>query len=361
MANFTPTNLLSGIAKVSEKYLNGEWRMPNTAALSTAFLGEKTMPSLAALRTREDRATYYDFPIRKAAGTATERLYNHTGNRTDSLRTQLAWKTVVDTFSISEKQLDNNSFSFDEAFAYGLKSCIFNNLVAADDWYITQLLANVTQINHGGVRGIFNTDSDIMELDSDQINYWKEQIEANLNNNDFMGEKLVIADSLAFMDMVRSLNQGAGNATNLAYQFGSGNIVPTSKTLYSGYNGSALAMPADMSGLFFWIPKQNRKPLDEDKALSYNGDKGTIQVPVVDDKGNVAYNIDAAIHMYAQRADTSTSSENGSKQDIEIEVEVSWDMGFMAAPLSSLRATDDWAGKTDSVIYSFGLKADGGA
>jgi hypothetical protein len=60
--------------------------------------------------------------------------------------------------------------------------------------------------------------------------------------------------------------------------------------------------------------------------------------------------------MYAQRADTYTSSENGSKQDLEIEVEVSWDMGFMAAPLSSFRATGDWAGKTDSVIYSFGLK-----
>jgi hypothetical protein len=356
MANFTPTNLLSAIAKVSEKYLKGEWRMPNTAALSTVYLGEKTMPSLADLRTREDRATYYDFPIRKSAGSATERLYNHTGSRTDSLRTQLTWKTVVDTFSISEKQLDNNSYSFDEAFAYGLKSCVYNNLVSADDWYITQLLANVTQINHGGIRGTFNATNDIMELDPDQVDYWKEQIEANLNNNDFMGENLIIADSLAFMDMIRSLNQGAQNATNLAWQYGSGYLTKTSKSLYSAYNGSAIAMPVDMAGLFFWIPKQNRKPLDEEKALSYNGDKGTIQVPVVDDKGNVVYNIDAAIHMYAQRADTYTSSENGSKQDLEIEVEVSWDMGFMAAPLSSFRATGDWAGKTDSVIYSFGLK-----
>lgn len=355
MANFTPTNLLSGIAKVSEKYLSGEWRMPNTAALSTAFLGEKTMPSLSDLRTREDRATYYDFPVRKAVGSATERLYNHTGSRTDSLRTALTWKTVIDTFSISEKQLDNNTMTFDEAFAYGVKSCVYNNLVAADNWYIAQLLAGVTQINQGTIRGTFNTTDDIMELDAAQINYWKEQIEANMNNNDFMGELLVVADSLAFVDMVRSLNQGSANSTNLAYQFGSGNLVKTSKTLYSGYNGSAIALPADLAGLFTWIPKQNRKPLDEKMALSYNGDKGTIQVPVVDDKGNVAYTVDAAIHMYAERADTS--SYNGSKQDLQIQVEISWDMAFLAAPLSALRATGDWAGKTDSVIYAYGMKS----
>jgi hypothetical protein len=353
MANFTPTNLLQAISKVSERYLSGEWRTPNTAALSTAYLGEKTMPSLSELRTREDRATYYDFPIRKADAGATERLYNHSGGRTDSLRTQLTWQTFVDTFSISEKQLDNNTMSFDEAFAYGVKNCVYNNLNKADIWYIAQLLANATQINYGGIRGTFNVTDDVMEINADQKDYWKEQIEANMNNNDFMSELLIIADSLSHADMVRSLNQGNANATNLAYQFGSGSLVKTSRTLYSGYNGSAIAVPMDLAGVFPWIPKQNRKPLDENKAMSYNGDQGVIQVPVLDDKGNVAYTVDAGIHMYAQRADTSAS--NGSKQDRAIFVEISWDMAFLAAPVSSFRAVDTWAGKADSVVYGYGL------
>jgi hypothetical protein len=77
MANLTETNLLSAIALVTDKYQSSEWRMPDTAALSTAYIGEKTNPSLAEMRKREDRATYYDFPIRKTDGGATDRTALH--------------------------------------------------------------------------------------------------------------------------------------------------------------------------------------------------------------------------------------------------------------------------------------------
>ena len=356
MANLTPTNLLAAIARVSEKYMSGEFRMPDTAALSTAYIGEKTNPSLAALRTREDRATNYDFPIRKSQGTATGRTALHTGNRTDSLRTAITWKTVIDTFSISMKQLDNNTISFEEAFAKGVKSCVMNNLKEADDWFIAQLIADKTQINVGGVRGTWDSTNYDMALDASQQDYWKEQVEANMSNNEYSGELMIIADSLAYIDMTRSLNQGAGNAVNLGYQFGGGSIVKTSKSILSGttYNGSAIAFPMDMAGLFQWIPKQNRKALIMDKAISSEvGDFGSISVPVVDDKGAVKYTIDAAISMYAKRTDTS--SYNGSAQDVLYQIEISWDMAYMSAPLSSFRATGDFASKSDSVIYTFGL------
>jgi hypothetical protein len=354
MTNLTPTNLLSGIAMVGEKYQSGEWRAPDSAAMSTAYIGEKTMPSMSELRKREDRAVYFDFPVRKALGSATERTALHTGNRTDSLRTLLSWKTVIDTFSISMKQLDTNTLSFEEAFAKGIKSCVFNNLKQADDWYIAQLLANKTQINVGGVRGDWDTVNYNMALYATQKDYWKEQIEANLSNNEYMSEMTIVADSLAFTDMVRSLNQGQANSTNLSYQFGSGEIIKTSKSILSGYDGSAIAFPNELSGLFFWIPKQNRGALDINRAMSGEvGSFGSIQVPIVNDKGNVMYTIDAAISMYANR--TNTSASNGNKQDVLYQIEISWDMAYMAAPLSSFRATGDFAGKTDSVIHSFGL------
>ena len=41
------------------------------------------------------------------------------------------------------------------------------------------------------------------------------------------------------------------------------------------------------------------------------------------------------------------------------QVEISWDMAYMAAPLSSFRATGTWAAKTDSVIYAYGLMGGG--
>ena len=356
MANLTDTNLLSAIALVTEKYQSSEWRMPDTAALSSAYIGEKTNPSLSEMRKREDRATYYDFPNRKADEGETIRTALHTGGRTDSTRTQLTWESFVDTFSISMKQLDNNTISFEDAFAKGIKNCVINNLKKADNWYIAQLIADKTQINVGGVRGDWDDVNYNMLLLANQKDYWKEQIEANMGNNEYMGELLVIADSLAYADIIRSLNQGVGNSVNLGYQFGSGEIVKTSKQILSGYDGSAIALPMDMAGVFQWIPKLNRKALSIEKASSSEiGDFGQIQVPIPDDKGNVKYVVDAAISMYANRVDTSGS--NGNEQDILFQIEVSWDMAYMSAPLSTIRATGDFAGKTDSVIYTYGLQA----
>ena len=354
MANLTPTNLLAAIARVTEKYTKAEFRMPDTAALATAYIGEKTEPSLAAMRKREDRATNYDFPIRKADDSLTERLALHTGSRTDSLRTALTWQSFVDAFSISMKQLDNNTISFEEAFAKGVQSCVMNNLKKADDWFIAQLLADKTQINVGGIRGTWDDINYNMNLDANQQDYWKEQVEANMGNNEYNTELLIIADSLAHIDMTRSLNQGTGNSVNLGYQFGGGSIVKTSKTILSGFNGSSIAFPMDHAGIFQWIPKQNRKPINREKAISSEvGDFGMIQIPVIDDKGGVAYTIDVAMSMYAKRADTSAA--NGNKQDVLYQIELSWDMAYLSAPLSGFRATGDFAGKTDSTIYTYGL------
>lgn len=354
MANLTPTNVLSGIARVTEAYSNAEFRMPDTAALATAFIGEKTNPSLAALRLREDRATFYDFAIRKSDSSETDRKALHTGGRNDSQRTELIWESFVDTFSISMKQLDNNTFTWEEAFAKGVKSCVMNNLKKADDWFIAQLLADKTQINVGGIRGTWDNINYNMALDANQQDYWKEQVEANMGNNEYSTELMIIADSLAHIDMVRSLNQGIGNSVNLGYQFGGGEIVKTSKSLLSGFNGSAISFPMDLAGVFQWIPKQNRKGIDMQKAISSEvGDFGSIQIPIVDDKGNVKYTIDAAMSMYAKRTDTS--GENGNEQDVLYQIEISWDMAYFSAPLSAFRATGDFAGKTDSTIYTFGL------
>jgi len=360
MAQLTPTNLLLGFSKVSEKFQQPEFRMPNTAALSTAYLGEKLMNPMSSLRTREDRATWYDFMISKADESKTERLYNHSGASMDSLRRQITWGSVVDTFSISEKQCDNNSMEFSDVFAKGVLNSIQKNMVKFDNAFLALLKADVTQINSGGLgdRGTFNTTDNIMELEQAQKDYWATMIEANFNANDYNDQIIVLGDQLAFIDMVKAANQGVANSTNLAYQFGNVSLVKTNKAVYSGYDGSAIAFPADLVGLFTWIPKQNRKPLDENAAMKdYNGSKGQISVPIYDAKGGVAFTLDAAISAYTLRADTS--SLNGNKQDLLTQVEISWDYAYLAAPLSTARATGAFAGKTDSVVYSYGLKVGG--
>lgn len=356
MANLTPTNLLLGFSKVTEKFQEPEFRMPNTAALSTAYLGEKLMNPMSELRTREDRQTWFDFLISKADEGQTERLHNHSGSRMDSLRRQITWGTVVDTFSISEIQCYNNSSSFDEVFAKGVLNSIQKNMVKFDDAFMVLLKAAKTQINLGGLgdRGGWNAATDIMEIANAQRDYWSAMIEANLQANDYNGSLIALTDTLAFIDMMKAQNQGTQNAVNLAYQFGNINLVKTNKQIYSGYDGSAIVFPADLVGLYTWIPKQYRKDIDLDDAMkSTNGSKGRITVPIYDQNGNLAYNLEACISIYTARA--NTTANNGNKDDMLSQVQISWDYAYMDAPLSTARATGDFADKTDSVVHAFGL------
>jgi len=359
MANLTPTNLLLGFEAVTEEFQKPEFRVPNTAALSTAIVGAQNLNPFAELRTREDRATWFDFMISKADEGATERLYNHTGGSIDSLRRQITWGTVVDTFSISEKQCDNNSMGFAGVFQAGIRNSYQKNLVKFDNAFLALLKADVTQINLGGLTGRAQWDAvnNIFDIAAAQKAYTMALIEANMNNNDFNNQLIALVDPVMFIDAKNQMNQGIGNATNLAYQFGNVSLVKTNKQLYSGFDGSAIVFPAGLMGLTTWIPKQNRKDIDEEKAMTtVNGDVGRISIPIYDQNGNVMDTLDAAISIYTKRADTSL--RNGNKQDLLTEIEISWDYAYLSAPLSTARATGDFAGKTDSVIYAYGVLSD---
>jgi hypothetical protein len=355
MANFTPSNLVAGQALFLDNYKSGEWRMPDTAVLAAMYAGVKANPSLASLRKREDRSVYGYLPIRRSKGSATERLYNHTGNRGDSKQVSLSWNSIIETFSISIKQNDNNIIPFEENYAAQLNSAIYNVLERQESAILALLLAGRTQIHAGRLNGTWNSTDYVMEILNDYSDRFFENVAMGMRNNLFRSNLMIIADSLAWMNSQYGQAQGAGNGTNLGYQYNNMTIMPTTNVIDDDYVGAALAFPMDLAGIVPWIPVQNRKTLDPDKAMSYNGDFGMVSVPIYDANGNQVYSLDFAIHAYAERADTSAS--NGSKQDIVMQVEVSLDLAYVSAPLSSLRATGDFAGKTDTVVYQFGLSA----
>lgn len=355
MANFTPSNLVAGQALFNQKYLSGEWRLPDTAVLASMFAGAKANPFLADLRTREDRTVSAYLPIRRSKGSATARAYNHTGDRGDSASASLTWSTIAETFSISLKQNDNNVIPFEQNYAAQLQGCVNNVLERHESAILALLIADRTQVNKGNIQGSWNSTDYVMEVNKAAEDRFFQNVQTSMKNNLYRNNLMVIADSLSYINAEYLAAQGSQNGTNLGYQFNGMNIAMTTNTIDADYEGAALAFPMDMAGIVPWIPKQNRKSLDPSKAMSYVGDFGSVQVPVLDDKGNIAYTLDLAIHSYAQRADAS--SENGSAQDVEIEVEVSLDLAYVSAQLSSFRATGTWAGKTDSVVYQFGQKA----
>lgn len=344
MANFAPSNLVAGQAKFNERYLSGEWRMPDFAALSVADTGAKANPLLAELRTREDRAVNAYFPIRQAATDGTARSHAHTGARGDSQAEAISWTTFSEPFSISIKQGDNNVYDFAEMFAASQQNGLFNLLDRVDAWFVAQLLADKTQINVGGGNGAFNGVSFNYEVAQADKDFFYENVKAMMQQNLYRGQLTGILDSTANVLARKVGNQGTGNQTNEAYQLlGYDNLVASTRSILdvpTTFSESGIFFETGKVGIVPWIPRQNRKALDPEKAMSYNGDYGFIDMPGIP-------NMPVAVHAYAERADAS--GLNGGTQDLVLQYELSVDVGYVSAPLSDFRGADD------SVVYTAGV------
>lgn len=359
MANFSPSILVDAQAKFNQKYLSAEWRLPDTAILSSMYLGAKANPALASLRNIESKTVKSYLPIRKSKGTATDRLYNHSGTYSDSSAVTLSWQTYAETFSINLDQGLNNVFSFQEQYAAGLQSCVDNLLERHETLLLANMKADFTQINKGRIlNGTFDPATYVMEVENSDKDYFFQRVKSSMNNNLYRRNLMVITDSIGATYAENAANQGAANATNLGWTLNGMNIAQTTNEINADYEGAAIVFPMEMAGIIPWIPIKNRQPLNEEKAMnSVRGDYGSFQVPVLDANGNVAYTLDFAISMYSARADGS--AVGGTKQDDHFEVEVSVDIAYVSAPLSGLRATGDFIGKTDTVVYGFGVKSAG--
>lgn len=344
MANFVPSDLVAGQAIFTEKFLSGEWRMPDSAALGTAVSGGIANPSLASLRTREDRAVNAYFPIRQAATNGTARTHNHTGAAGDSQAESITWTTYSEPFSISIKQADNNVFNFAEMFAATQRNALFNIIDRVDAAFVANLIANKSQFAVAGGRGTFNTTPDNYEVSAGDQNFFYENVKAFMQNNLYRGQLTGIVDSRGNVLAREVGNQGTGNQQNQQYQLlGYDNIVPSTRTILdvpTTYTESGLFFETGLVGAIPWIPVQNRKPLDAEKATSFVGDYGQIAVPNMN-------GINVAVHSYGQRADGT--AVGGGTQDVLLEFELSVDMGFVQAPLS------DFRGANDSVVYAAGV------
>lgn len=349
MANFTPSQLVAGQAKFNEKFTSGEWRAPDSAALTTAVKGNVANPMLADLRLDESRSVNAYFPIRQAATNGTARAHNHAGARGDSLAEAISWGIFSEPFSISIKQANSNVFNFAEMYAASLRNATFNLINRLDAWFVAQLLAAKTNINVGGGNGTFVTGAGATQYDytlaQTEKDYFFENIVAMMQQNLFNGGLTAIVDSRANVLARKVGNQGSGNNENQQYQLmGYDGIAQSTRTLLATptpYTESAVVFESGLVGAIPWIPMENRKGLDPVLATSYNGDYGSFSIP---DLG-----VDFAIHSYGARADNSAL--NGQTQDVTINVEVSVDFGFVPAPVSTFR------GANDSVIFTAGVLA----
>ncbi len=340
MSFYEPTKLVDGQALFSEKMMSGEWRTPNSAAINVAKNGALANPSLTLLRDREDRAVKAYFPKRLAATDGTGRAALHTGDKGDSVAVDIQWTTFSEPFAISLEQGNNNLLSFEEQYAKDLKNAIFNIISRADAWLVAQVVADKTQVAESHGFGTFNVSAYDYRVDLADEDLFFENVQAYLEGNDYRGGLTGIVDSRLKVLANKISNQGAGNSLNTQFTVeGFDTITGTNKEILdivSDYKASGVFFPTELVGVLPWIPKKNRKSIDSTQVMNEVGDFGSIYVPELD--------MDFALSIYSKRV--NGSSENGTAQDVKMQVEVSVDLAYVSAPMSEANR---------SVVHSAGL------
>lgn len=334
MSKFTPSNLVKAQAILKQTFNEAEMRKKQSAALLVAMKNNDVLlPSHKILRTREDRAVSAYIMKRSQRTPGSARTALHTGNRGDSFELPLSWETFADPFSMSIKQLDNNVFSFDQAFANELRNAAINIHEAIETAGIDYLIANRTQVNNATAGGSFNGANDAFEIAAGDRERFYQIAKSMMRQNKYKGMFDVIASPKTYIDAEFFLNQGNANAVNTGFQFAGLNIVESIELEDANYDGGiSLIMPENQFGVLPWIPKQNRQGWG-DGELNEVGKFMSLPDPL-------GSGMDFALSVYAKREDNS--GNNGDAQDVTLQFELSVDVAWVLAPLSTA---------TESVVY----------
>ena len=331
MANYLPSVLLKAQAKIDASMQAPEFRYKMTPAFEVAKQNSNFLiPNYEALKTSDSRAveTYIINRSSRSAGSA--RAYDHSGVNGDTTAVSLTWATYTDKFKLSLKQGDRNIFDNAELLAKQYMNAFINihNAIgtAAQDYLST----NKNQVELTSPKGAtWNDTNNAYVISAADSNRFAQRVKSimrqdNYNTNTFD----VIADPTQYADLEYIANQGTGNSTNWGFQYNGLNIAESTEiTVPDNFTGAAFVMPAGTFGVLPWIPKKNREGWGD--MESYVGGYGTIVDPIS--------GLTMAVHGYAERADNDTT---GSEvQDVNYEFEVSIDLAFLSAPLSTSDAS----------------------
>lgn len=331
MANFTSSNLVAAQTRLEKKFTAPESREKVLPALKLGFSNANILiKSANEIRTREDRTVTAYALKRQSRVPGAQRTATHTGPSGDSMSMPLSWTTYSDTFSISLKQMDNNIFSFQDAFDQNMLNCILNIHSQIESDFIAYLLAQRTQVvkttTPVGTRVNWNSTNFAHEVSAgDQKQFFQMAKEIMVQNYYNNGTYDCISGGQPYIDASFWAAQGNGNAQNTAFQFTGMNIEPSVDLSDANYPmGVTLVMARGTTALIDWIPKQNRAGYGD--YNSYLGGYGSFKDPY-------GTNITFAVHAYALRSDTSAT--NGIQQDNLMQFEISVDVAQALTPYSN--------------------------
>lgn len=329
MANYTASVLEEAKLILALRLAEPEKRLKLPANVLGAFMKntDLAIPNVGALRTSVNRAEKGYFFNRSKRANTSARAHDHTGTVGDSTEVAFSWSTYGDVFQTSLKRANNNIFADAEIMANEIENALKNIYESADAAALAYLSTNKTGVNVATKNGVFDETNDAFEIANANIARFIQHAKSMLRQNYYNGRSELILDPVLFLEAEHYLNQGSGNSVNTSYQIGE-NIWEAITLADANYtDGAGYIIPEGTIGVVDWIPMKNRQGWGDFE--SYNGGYGTIVDPRT--------GLTLAIHGYSQRADTSGAG--GEVQDVTTEWEISVDMSFNKAPLTTANET----------------------
>jgi hypothetical protein len=283
------------------------------------------------------------YQLKKMAATnGTTRVYNHTGGQGDSMEVTLNWATFSEPMSILLTIGDDNVIKRPEIFDNQMMQIqrILRERIGL--YLVQQLHAGRTQVSNAIVRNAtFNAATDAFEIAQSNKEDFFAFVASVMQQHKYFGRLDLMVDNVLGPVANKLRNQGNSNATNLAYQFGDFSNIMQHNTLgvdvATDYADGAvgIALPENSFAFIPWIPAVNRKGWGDYE--SYVGGYGVTP-------DSTGLGLTYAVHGYANRVDASAAG--GTAQDVRVELEVSVDVAFQAADISTAN---------ESPIYEFAL------
>lgn len=334
MANFATSDLTAAQAKLIGAFKNQEMRFREPVT-HKEFLrqSEIMLPSYQELRKREDRVVDTFFTDRVSRALGSGRVFNHSGAKGTSTKFTPTWLTNSDKFAISLKQGDQNVFDNAEMLASEMQNVMINMVEGMDADAESHIFSNRSTLNVATQQGTFDATDDSFDILEADISRAVQITQTVMDTNKFSGKITLFCDSISHDTFMSQRFQGAGNSTNLTFNFNNnvqiihslgmdafaaGLTVPRTKGFWIAVvDGTIAALP--------WIPKQNR----EGKIVEGVTRFASIQNPI----DELTY----ATHNFSERSDQSGAGS--VNQDVLTEWEVSVDIALDNAPMNTGGAT----------------------
>lgn len=331
MSEYSNTVLLAAIAELTDP-ANKDMRAPLYGATNTFNKFKKDVivnyDEFELIQNKSDLQTkYIDYLRRSSETVASSRTHSLSLALGDSTRDTLTFATYAREFGISDGTMRNNAIGAQKFMVNQIRNARLDIGASIETAAVAVLEANkntYTKAATGANIGTWDTTNYVLEItNANKDDYWN-LIATDMRTLDFAPKYQSVHTHTASGLVNRQMAQGAGNSSNLMFQFPEYSDLEFSGTIsnLSDYYTTGYVVPERSIALLDWIPGKNREGLVNHGLWSFTA---------IPDPFGVFKKM--AVAVYKTVADGSTY---GGDQDAQWLYEVSVDVAFFVPTITTI-------------------------